>query len=190
MSYDPGTEVLKTPSGTPLKPRLLDEVRRHLRAKRDSLRTEATYVAWVRRFILANGKRHPRAMGGPKGGFCRTWPRRGMSGEYLHCQYNRLYSRFEDEGKKGPQRVVETSFQTFNTPPLQVRAGQWGASTLWRSLPAIRAYRHFFARSVPKKRFFQALQNAQHGKSGGMIGGIFPNHRHCVLAVASFQAIV
>lgn len=44
-------------------PRLLDEVRRVLRLKHYSLRTEAIYVQWIRRFILANGKRHPRDMG-------------------------------------------------------------------------------------------------------------------------------
>ena len=45
------------------KPRLLDEVRRRLRVKHYSRRTEAIYVGWIRRFILANGKRHPRDMG-------------------------------------------------------------------------------------------------------------------------------
>jgi integron integrase len=44
-------------------PRLLDEVRRVLRLKHYSIRTEAVYVAWIRRFILANGRRHPRDMG-------------------------------------------------------------------------------------------------------------------------------
>ncbi|MDR6992510.1 integron integrase [Luteimonas sp. 3794] len=29
-----------------------------------SIRTEHAYVGWIRRFILANGKRHPRDMGG------------------------------------------------------------------------------------------------------------------------------
>src|SRR5690348_16597147 len=43
--------------------RLLDEVRRRLRLKHYSLRTEAIYVGWIRRFILANGKRHSRDMG-------------------------------------------------------------------------------------------------------------------------------
>jgi integrase len=42
---------------------LLDEVRRVLRVKHYSLRTEHAYVGWIRRFILANGKRHPRDMG-------------------------------------------------------------------------------------------------------------------------------
>ncbi|KRF02249.1 integrase [Frateuria sp. Soil773] len=44
-------------------PRLLDELRRVLRVKHYSLRTEQIYVDWTRRFILANGRRHPRDMG-------------------------------------------------------------------------------------------------------------------------------
>ena len=46
--------------------RLLDEVRRCLRMKHYSLRTENAYLGWIRRFILANGKRHPRDLGGPQ----------------------------------------------------------------------------------------------------------------------------
>lgn len=46
-----------TPVG---KPKLLDQVRQLLRARRYSLRTEEAYVAWIRRFILFHGKRHPR----------------------------------------------------------------------------------------------------------------------------------
>ncbi len=48
------------------KPRLMEQVRRRLRAKHYSLRTEQVYLAWIRRFILANGKRHPRGMGAPE----------------------------------------------------------------------------------------------------------------------------
>lgn len=48
------------------EPRLLDRVRGRLRVKHYSLRTEQAYVAWIRRFILANGKRHPRELGGPE----------------------------------------------------------------------------------------------------------------------------
>lgn len=44
-------------------PRLLDEVRRVLRVKHYSLRTERVYVDWIRRYILASGKHHPRDMG-------------------------------------------------------------------------------------------------------------------------------
>jgi len=44
--------------------RLMDEVRRKLRVKHYSLRTQQAYTGWIRRFILANDKRHPREMGG------------------------------------------------------------------------------------------------------------------------------
>lgn len=41
----------------------MKDVRRRLRVKHYSLRTEQAYTAWIRRFILANGKRHPRELG-------------------------------------------------------------------------------------------------------------------------------
>jgi len=66
MSYHPENEALNTPSAAPRAPRLLDEVRRHLRARHYSLRTEALYLAWIRRFIRDSGRRHPREMGGPE----------------------------------------------------------------------------------------------------------------------------
>ena len=50
----------------PGKPKLLDEVREVLRLKHYSLRTEETYVGWVRRFVLFHGKRHPKEMGEPE----------------------------------------------------------------------------------------------------------------------------
>lgn len=46
------------------EPRLLDQVRARLRVRHYSLRTEQAYVGWIRRFILANGKRHPRELEG------------------------------------------------------------------------------------------------------------------------------
>lgn len=52
----------------PDKPKLLDQVRRVLRFKHYALRTEKTYVEWIRRFILHHGKRHPREMGGAEVG--------------------------------------------------------------------------------------------------------------------------
>lgn len=48
------------------KPRLMEQVRRRLRVKHYSLRTEGIYLGWIRRFILANGKRHPREMAAPE----------------------------------------------------------------------------------------------------------------------------
>lgn len=50
--------------GVSKQPRLLEQVRRRIRYKHYSKRTEQAYVGWIRRFILANGKRHPRDMGG------------------------------------------------------------------------------------------------------------------------------
>lgn len=50
--------------GARAPPRLLDEVRSRLRVRHYSLRTEQAYVGWIRRFIAANGKRHPRDLGG------------------------------------------------------------------------------------------------------------------------------
>lgn len=57
----PENDDMQSRSGRP--PRLLDEVRRVLRVKHYSLRTEQVYVDWVRRYVLASGKRHPRDMG-------------------------------------------------------------------------------------------------------------------------------
>lgn len=64
MSYQSENAAL-TRRGTGAKePRLLDEVRRRLRLKHYSLRTEQVYLGWIRRYILFNNKRHPRQMGG------------------------------------------------------------------------------------------------------------------------------
>lgn len=49
-------------SGVPA-PRLLDRVRDRIRRLGMAKRTEQAYVGWIRRFILAHGKRHPREMG-------------------------------------------------------------------------------------------------------------------------------
>lgn len=48
------------------KPRLLDQVRAAIRTRHYSLRTEETYVHWIRRFILFHDKRHPARMGAPE----------------------------------------------------------------------------------------------------------------------------
>jgi integron integrase len=46
------------------KPRkLLDRVRDMLRVKHYSIRTEKSYLSWIRRFILFHDKRHPNDMG-------------------------------------------------------------------------------------------------------------------------------
>ena len=45
------------------KPKLVDRVRRQIRLRHYSIRTEQAYVSWIKRFILFHGKRHPNAMG-------------------------------------------------------------------------------------------------------------------------------
>jgi hypothetical protein len=42
---------------------LLGRVREVIRYKHYSIRTERTYVEWVRRFVAFHGRRHPREMG-------------------------------------------------------------------------------------------------------------------------------
>jgi integron integrase len=44
-------------------PKLLDRVRERIRFKHYSIRTEDSYVQWIKRFILFHGKRHPSEMG-------------------------------------------------------------------------------------------------------------------------------
>jgi integron integrase len=44
-------------------PRLLDQVRARMRRLGMAIRSEEAYVGWIRRFILSNGKRHPRELG-------------------------------------------------------------------------------------------------------------------------------
>lgn len=51
-------------AGSAQAPRLLDQVRGRCRVRHYSIRTERAYVGWIRRFILANGKRHPRELVG------------------------------------------------------------------------------------------------------------------------------
>jgi len=66
MLYERESEGISAAPAVPRPARLMDEVRRCLRLKHYSLRTEQAYTGWIRRFILANGKRHPREMGGPE----------------------------------------------------------------------------------------------------------------------------
>jgi site-specific recombinase XerD len=75
MDWAPGSRVVysvtppesllvrEAPPPTPQQPRLLDRVRAVIRARHYSRRTEKAYAAWIRRFILFHGKRHPTEMG-------------------------------------------------------------------------------------------------------------------------------
>jgi hypothetical protein len=63
------------PSG---EPRLLDQVGQAMRLRHYSPRTEEAYLAWIRRFIVYHGKRHPGELGADEvtaGAPCRS--RRG-----------------------------------------------------------------------------------------------------------------
>ncbi len=57
------TPLPPVPVAAPAPPKLLDRLREHLRVRHYSIRTEAAYVDWARRFILFHGKRHPQDMG-------------------------------------------------------------------------------------------------------------------------------
>ena len=45
------------------KPKFLDLLRRELRGRHYSYRTEQTYVHWARRYIIFHNKKHPKEMG-------------------------------------------------------------------------------------------------------------------------------
>ena len=75
---EPAPPTVKPP------PRLLDRVRAAVRARHYSRRTEKAYVAWIRRYSLFHGTRHP--LGDGRSGAdelpelrwrsMETWPRR------------------------------------------------------------------------------------------------------------------
>lgn len=55
-------QIKKQQPGTN-KPKLLDQVKIHLRSLHYSKRTEESYVNWIKRFILFNNKVHPEQLG-------------------------------------------------------------------------------------------------------------------------------
>jgi len=44
-------------------PRLLDQVRDRIQTLHYSIRTEQSYISWIKRFIIYHNKRHPKEMG-------------------------------------------------------------------------------------------------------------------------------
>lgn len=54
--------AIPSPAHTADKPKLLDQVRDVIRRKHFSIRTEQTYVDWIKRYIFFHGKRHPNEM--------------------------------------------------------------------------------------------------------------------------------
>src|SRR5690242_12408255 len=49
-------------NGSVRPPRLLDRVREANRLRHGSRSTEKSYIAWIRRYIVFHGKRHPAEM--------------------------------------------------------------------------------------------------------------------------------
>ena len=61
---DPAMRLSTRPDpGVKPERRLLDRMREAIRVRHYSIRTEDTYVHWVRRFIIFHGKRHPLELG-------------------------------------------------------------------------------------------------------------------------------
>ena len=60
------TDAATTGDGTPVRRGLFQVVRERMRRLGLSLRTERAYLAWIRRFVAANGRRHPRELGAPE----------------------------------------------------------------------------------------------------------------------------
>jgi site-specific recombinase XerD len=59
-------KLLILSSTEPRPQKLLDQVREAIRVKHYSYRTEESYVAWTRRYILFHNKQHPKEMGCPE----------------------------------------------------------------------------------------------------------------------------
>ena len=61
QSTDRECAVFSADHNSALKaPRLLDQVRAVIRCRHYSIRTDQSYIDWIRRFILFHGKQHPR----------------------------------------------------------------------------------------------------------------------------------
>jgi len=83
-----------TPSHSPL--RLLDRVRQEIRVRHYSRRTEQAYVAWIRRFIVFHGTRHPRELGEPDvTAFVSSLAERGVSASTQNQALSAILFLFE-----------------------------------------------------------------------------------------------
>ena len=51
--------MIHAPPHYKTKPKLLEQVRLHLRRNRYSKKTEEAYVKWIKEFIIFNDKKHP-----------------------------------------------------------------------------------------------------------------------------------
>jgi hypothetical protein len=63
QSYSTAPNQPATSAPKPGEPRFLEQVANACRVKHLAYRTEQSYVAWVKRFILFHNKQHPKDMG-------------------------------------------------------------------------------------------------------------------------------
>jgi hypothetical protein len=108
MTYHPESAAITPRSNTTPQPRLFDEVRRRLRLKHYSLSTERIYLQWMRRFILASGRRHPRDRGGAEvERFLSTLGNLRVRFIFLNTHIAAACARrhVRDRGKKGAQEL-------------------------------------------------------------------------------------
>jgi integron integrase len=62
--YRGEAKAVPTDGAVGQQPRLLEQARARIRLKHYSIRTEQAYLQWMRRYIRANGLRHPRDLDG------------------------------------------------------------------------------------------------------------------------------
>jgi integron integrase len=61
--FSPCAPTANAPTPAPNQPRLLDRVRREIRVRHYSPRTESSYVDWIKRFVIFHDRRHPAELG-------------------------------------------------------------------------------------------------------------------------------
>jgi integron integrase len=79
-------------------PRFLDRVRGAMRVRHLSRRTEKSYVAWIRRFILFHDQRHPDQLGAPEvaGYLCHLASNRQVSASTQNQAFSALLFLYRD----------------------------------------------------------------------------------------------
>jgi hypothetical protein len=83
-----------TPGQSP--PRLLDRVQQEIRVRHYSRRSEQAYVAWIRRFIVFHGTRHPKELGEPHvTAFVSSLAERGVSASTQYQALSAIHFLFE-----------------------------------------------------------------------------------------------
>jgi site-specific recombinase XerD len=64
--FQPNRSIARiAPNMAPTR-RLLEEVRKEIRLRHYSYRTEKAYVEWIWRFVVFHGKQNPKLLGGPE----------------------------------------------------------------------------------------------------------------------------